>query len=148
MNRCAYYDNHKDIDDTVIELKIKSTRFYRNKTRYLLEAKAKFPEVLKYLKSKKTALEKREYLVKNVAGLGYKASSHLLRNLGETNLAVIDTHILKFLNIKDIPSTKKKYIEIEDKFCKIARYNNLSPALLDAWIWMKYSKTLPENFDY
>ena len=139
---------HNQIDAQVLEFHIKKTRFYRNKTRYLLEAKERFPEILSHLRGKQSAVEKREYLVKNVRGLGYKVASHLLRNLGETNLSVIDTHILKFMGINKLPSTKNRYLEIEEKFCDIALYNNLSPAMLDAWIWKVYSKTNYEDFDY
>ncbi|MBD3262784.1 N-glycosylase, partial [Candidatus Woesearchaeota archaeon] len=34
----------------------------------------------------------RDWLVKNVKGLGYKEASHFLRNIGHTNYALVDFH--------------------------------------------------------
>ena len=53
-------------------------------------------------------MELREWLVKNVKGLGYKEASHFLRNIGKSeDLAILDRHILKNLQdlkvINDIP---------------------------------------------
>lgn len=74
----------------------------------------------------KSAKEAREYLVDNVKGLGFKESSHFLRNIGFSDkLAIIDRHVLRFLHSKgliaEIPKTitKAKYIEIEQKMLEI-----------------------------
>ena len=89
---------------------VKPVRFYNNKTNYLIEAKKKFSKILKLVKDfqktnqsnewKSTANSKmfRQLLVNQVKGFGMKASSHFLRNLGDTRLAIIDTYIIKFLN--------------------------------------------------
>ena len=91
-----------------IEEILKPVRFYKNKTKYLLEAKKKFPEILKVIASLDTWDNKqsihvvdvykiREWLIDNVKGLGMKTASHFLRNLGDYNLSILDTHILKFI---------------------------------------------------
>ena len=96
------------------------TRFYNNKAKYLLEFKEKYITIKKNLKE--NPKETREFLVKNVKGIGYKESSHYLRNIGYRNLAILDRHILKNLKnlkvIKEIPKplTKAKYYGIESKF--------------------------------
>ncbi len=79
----------------------KPVRFYNNKARYLREAKKNFEEILSVVKKtddEDCGYSKREWLVKNVKGLGMKAASHFLRNLGYDALAIIDTHIIKFMS--------------------------------------------------
>ena len=92
-------------------------RFHNNKSKYIVEARKykNIKDLLQNLNDK----EAREFLVKNIKGLGYKEASHFLRNVGYSNLAIIDRHILRFLYkeklIKKIPKTvtHKKYLEYE-----------------------------------
>ena len=82
----------------------------------------------------------REWIVKNVKGLGYKEASHFLRNIGFDDYAIIDFHIIDILsryNFIDKPKslTKKKYFEIENKLRVIAKQTNLSLAELDLYLW-------------
>lgn len=93
--------------------------------------------------------QKREWLVSNIKGLGYKESSHFLRNIGYFDLAILDRHILNILNetnyISEVPKTltKKKYFEIEEILRKIASQLNMSLAELDLYMWyMKTGKIL------
>jgi len=115
------------------------TRFYNNKSRYLLELKNKYKLIQQNLKE--NSEETREFLVKEVKGLGYKESSHYLRNIGYRNLAILDRHILnnlKKLNvIKEIPKTitKAKYFEIESKFKNFSKKINIPMDELDLLFW-------------
>jgi len=115
------------------------TRFYNNKSRYLLELKNKFNFIKQNLKNNPEAT--REFLVKEVKGVGYKESSHYLRNIGYRNLAILDRHILnnlKNLNvIKEIPKaiTKAKYFEIESKFKNFSKKINIPMDELDLLFW-------------
>jgi len=91
----------------------------------------------------------REWLVKNIKGLGYKEASHFLRNIGYKNVAIIDRHILNLLVdyrlIKKKPSSlnKKNYLEIEKILKIIAEKTNLNLAKLDLYMWyMKTGKIL------
>jgi N-glycosylase/DNA lyase len=162
---------------TQIEEILKPVRFYKNKTKYLLEAKKKFPEILQAISSLDTWDNKqsihvvdvykiREWLVDNVKGLGYKASSHFLRNLGYgDNIAIIDTHIIKFLaeelavifgftyeeamqEFRKQASKKEGYLSLEKIFQNIAKENKLSCAELDSWLWKNYSGTNWEDFKF
>jgi N-glycosylase/DNA lyase len=160
---------------TQIEEILKPVRFYKNKTKYLLEAKKKFPEILQAISSLDTWDNKqsihvvdiykiREWLVDNVKGLGYKASSHFLRNMGDTELSILDTHIVKFLNENigreglcgvihqgdwgKIIKTRKGYLLAERVFQKIAGENNMVSAYLDAYLWKSYSGTSWNDFKY
>ena len=72
--------------------------------------------------------ERREWLVKNIKGLGFKEASHFLRNIGFDDYAIIDSHILDLLErykfIKPPKTlTRKKYMEIEKILQTIATTN-------------------------
>ncbi len=60
-------------------------RFHNNKAKYIVEAR-KFSDIKNILKNL-GEFEAREFLVKNIKGLGYKESSHFLRNVGYKNLS-------------------------------------------------------------
>lgn len=149
--------------DIIFESALKPVRFYRQKAKYLWEAKKKFPIILKAIYTSlmmsnlgddemfyiRAVYTLREWLVKNVKGLGMKTASHFLRNLGDTKLAIIDTHILKFLNYKAKKGiSKNRYLELENQFREIAKTYKLTPAELDAVVWKKYSKTSWDNFKW
>lgn len=121
-------------------------RFHNNKSKYIIQARRHVD-----IKSKVMAVAKvsgevtaREFLVKNIKGLGYKEASHFLRNVGFKNLAILDRHILRTLSeegLIDMPKsiTKKRYLEIESIFNGIAEKLAISPAHLDLAMW--YLKT-------
>ncbi|MCX6711688.1 MAG: N-glycosylase/DNA lyase [Candidatus Woesearchaeota archaeon] len=112
-------------------------RFHENKAKYLLELKEKFDKIPFNLSSR----ELREYLVKNIKGLGYKEASHYLRNIGHKDLAILDRHILSNLKyfdvINEVPKsmTKKQYLEIEDKFLDFSKKVNIPIDHLDLLFW-------------
>ena len=128
---------------------LKSVRFRFNKAKYILEARRKFMNRNKIdIKQKigrfKNIIEARDWLVKNVKGLGYKESSHFLRNIGFGNdIAILDRHILKNLKligvIEEIPNplSKTKYIEIEQGFIRLAHKLNIPVSHLDLVLWYK-----------
>lgn len=123
-------------------------RFHNNKTKYIIEARNHL-DIKKKIISIKDEKEKREWLVKNIKGIGYKEASHFLRNVGYKNLAILDRHILnlmvenKILKEKPKSLTKKMYLKIEDKFNSIADRIKISPAELDMYMWyMKTGKVL------
>ena len=139
---CGYCQ--KDLSETI---KRNKHRFHNNKAQFIVDArcyvdiKDKVREIIKEMDE----AEAREWLVKNIKGLGYKEASHFLRNVGYKNFAILDRHIinLMFENgvIKERPKTlnKKKYLDLEKKFNKIAAEINMSPAELDLYMW--YMKT-------
>jgi N-glycosylase/DNA lyase len=90
------------------------------------------------------AVDAREWLVKNVKGLGYKEASHFLRNIGlGDDLAILDRHILKNLAllgvIKEVPPspTKKTYLEIERKMTAFSQEAKIPMGHLDLLLWYK-----------
>lgn len=124
---------------------MKPARFYNVKSKNLREAKSKFQDILHVAKSNLSASFKREWLVKNVNGMGMKVASHFLRDLGHDDLAIIDTHIVKFMQCLP-PSSNQHYLEIEQEFKKVAKSFEIPPAILDAIIWKEYSDTPWEEF--
>jgi N-glycosylase/DNA lyase len=85
--------------------------------------------------------DRREWLVKNIKGLGYKEASHFLRNIGYKDYAIIDFHIIDVLEreglIQDKPKTlnRKKYIKIEAILRKLAKKLKMNLAELDLYLW-------------
>lgn len=122
-------------------------RFNRRKASYIVGARRFFSRdsnlVLKEnLKAFTDVFELREWLVKNVEGLGMKEASHFLRNIGlGLNLAILDRHILKNLRrlgiIDEIPTslTKRKYEKIENKMKHQAQKIGIPMAELDLLLW-------------
>ncbi len=116
-------------------------RFHNHKGEYLIELKNKYNNLIKELNNIKDNKEKREFLVKNVKGMGMKEAAHFLRNTGHENLAILDRHILKNLNklgaIKEIPKSisKKQYLELENKFIKFSNKIKIPIDHLDLLFW-------------
>ena len=123
-------------------------RFHNNKAKFIMEAR-KFVDIKDILRGLKTSKEKREFLVKNIKGLGYKEASHFLRNTGSFDLAILDRHVLNLLVengfLKEKPKTlgKKQYLEIEEILGKMSKKLKMTQAELDLYLWyMKTGKIL------
>ncbi len=124
------------------KLKKLGHRFPRTRAKYIVGARKHLPYLKDILNLEENFL--REWLVKNVKGLGYKEASHFLRNIGYENFAIIDFHILDLLSKHEIikkPKTlsRKKYFEIEEILRNIALKLNLTLAELDLYLW--YTET-------
>ncbi len=128
---------------------ISCVRFKNNKMRYIMEAKKLFSNMGKLtLKNKIESFnsneDAREWLARNVKGMGYKEASHFLRNIGMgEDIAILDRHILKNLKklgvINDIPNTlsKAKYFQIESKMKEFAKEIDIQVSHLDLLLWAK-----------
>lgn len=134
------FNGFKNLDQENLALIIKENkhRFHNTKAKYIVEAR-KFSNIKDIVLEQGSSKKAREFIVKNIKGLGYKESSHFLRNVGFSDVAIIDRHILKFMKetnlINTIPKviTPKFYLECEKTLFKI------SPRLdrLDLIIWEK-----------
>ncbi|MCX5702333.1 MAG: N-glycosylase/DNA lyase [Candidatus Omnitrophica bacterium] len=125
---------------------LKKARFYKNKSKYIIEARKLFKNSgnirIKDKLDIKNIVTTRDWLVENIKGIGYKEASHFLRNIGfGENLAILDVHILKNLNkfgvVKKLPKsiTKKIYLDIENKFRKFSNRIKIPLAHLDLLFW-------------
>lgn len=123
-------------------------RFKNNKAKYLVEIREKMSDENGKIKTKDffssflSVEEKREWIVENIKGMGYKEAGHFLRNIGfGSNIAILDRHILKNLVkleiINEIPKTltKKKYLEIEDKMKKYCKVVEIPMDHIDLFLW-------------
>jgi N-glycosylase/DNA lyase len=131
------------IEKENVEVCLKTkTRFYRNKTRYIIEANNKWEEIEKIVGSGKTPAEMRKSLIKEVKRLGMKEASHFLRNINKSKneLAILDRHIIKKLVeleiIQEIPTlNEKNYLIIEDKMKQFSRDVEIPLDELDLLFW-------------
>jgi N-glycosylase/DNA lyase len=87
--------------------------------------------------------ERRDWLVKTkeIKGLGYKEASHYLRNIGFKGYAILDKHILRCLTELELidepkpPSTRLKYLAIEQKVKTLAEITKIDFDELDLVLW-------------
>jgi len=113
-------------------------RFHNNKARYICQSRNHLPLLLSLPKD---PIEARDLLVKNVKGLGYKESSHFLRNIGYREIAILDGHIinslhsLKVLKSKERPHSRKTYLEMEEKMRGFADKIGIDMDELDLLFW-------------
>jgi len=135
-----------------LSLKLKSLgyRFYNKRVDYILYNR-KLKKIIKEKIKELSAFYLREWLVKNLKGIGFKEASHFLRNIGFKDFAILDRHILRFLFknkiINEIPSnlSKRKYLEIENKLKNLANKLNITLSELDFFIFYLETGTLPKK---
>ena len=78
---------------------------------------------------------------KGVKGIGYKEASHYLRNIGYCGYAILDKHILNTLHecgvieAPDAPTTKKKYLAIEERMREFAAALTINFDEFDLLLW-------------
>ncbi|MGA2624292.1 MAG: N-glycosylase/DNA lyase [Bacteroidota bacterium] len=116
-------------------------RFHRTKAKHLLAVKEQFPSIRRELSTGSSSVQLRQWLVKNVKGIGWKEASHFLRNIGHRNLAILDRHILKNLVrmrvLRQLPATlsAKRYKAIENKFQQFSHDVRIPMDELDLLFW-------------
>lgn len=113
-------------------------RFHNNKAKYIVQAR----DFLNNLnKLPKDGFEAREMLINNVNGIGYKEASHFLRNIGYSDLAILDGHIINSLFELGVlrdnkrPSNKEEYLQMEQEMKKFSKQTNLKLGELDLLLW-------------
>jgi N-glycosylase/DNA lyase len=84
---------------------------------------------------------RRDFFVQNIKGIGYKEASHYLRNIGYRGYAILDKHILRTLHdfglieSSEPPTTKKKYLALEELMRKFAEEHTIDFDELDLLLW-------------
>ena len=105
----------------------------------------------KRLRSFSDPFERRDWLAqeKQVKGLGYKEASHFLRNIGVKGHAILDKHVMRCLaeigviDTAKPPSTRRKYLEVEQQLIGFARDVRIDFDELDLVLWsMKTGEVL------
>ncbi len=126
------------------EFKQAGHRFYNKRAEFIANAR-KFHNIKEIITKFPDEQAAREWLAKNVDGIGYKEASHFLRNVGYSDVAILDRHILTLMREHGLlgPTprtlTRKKYLAVEEKLRELARKADLSIAKLDLYLW--YMKT-------
>ncbi len=86
-------------------------------------------------------LQRRDACVQTFRGIGYKESSHFLRNIGFRGYAILDKHILRCLHDFGVldkdrpPSTRNRYLEAERRYLAFAEQVGIDPDELDLTLW-------------
>ena len=123
-------------------------RFPNARPRYIVTTRnyfrAQFGMALrKRLRSFRDPFARRDWLAqeKQVKGLGYKESSHFLRNIGIKGHAILDKHVMRCLaevgvvdSIKP-PQTRRKYLEVEQELLRFAKDIRVDFDELDLVLW-------------
>ena len=86
----------------------------------------------------------RKYLVKHIKGIGPKQASHFLRNIGFSNdIAVLDVHILRYMNIQGVIEEQYKsignlklYEKLEEQLVKFLEFMLVPIGYIDQAIWI------------
>lgn len=135
-------------NELVEKLRELGHRYPKSRAKYIVKARKMVFQLENVLHSSLSERALRDWLVKNVVGLGYKEASHFLRNIGFMNLAIIDIHVIDILSRygvirKPRALTKRKYMKIEEALNKIAEKMGLSLGVLDLYLWyMETGKVL------
>ena len=88
-------------------------------------------------------LARRDWLAQEngIKGLGYKEGSHFLRNIGLKGYAILDKHVLRCLSDLGVvdsprpPTTRNRYLEIEESVRAFARTVRIDFDELDLVLW-------------
>lgn len=116
-------------------------RFHKTKAVRVLAARDQFSIIAQQLSGGSTSTEIRAWLVRHINGLGWKESSHFLRNIGHRDLAILDRHILRNLLrsgvLGRLPKTltPRTYLSIEEKFRTFAVQIGIPMDELDLLFW-------------
>jgi N-glycosylase/DNA lyase len=121
-------------------------RFAERRAEYIVEARRLVAELKQIIQGFTNTGDARRWLVENVKGLGWKESSHFLRNVGYLDLAILDRHIIANMRehglIQDDGRkglTKRRYLEYERLLKEVADRVGMAPGEMDLYLW--YRKT-------
>jgi N-glycosylase/DNA lyase len=111
-------------------------------TRAFLEADCRM-RLRERLENFEDPFERRDWLARTreIKGLGYKESSHFLRNVGYRGYAILDKHILRslaevgVLDSPQPPSTRTRYLSTEVRLRRFADDLGLDFDELDLVLW-------------
>jgi N-glycosylase/DNA lyase len=111
-------------------------------TREYLEADCRM-RLRERLESFEDPFERRDWLARTreIKGLGYKESSHFLRNVGYRGYAILDKHILRclaevgVLDSPQPPATRARYLSTEERLRRFAEDLGVDFDELDLVLW-------------
>jgi N-glycosylase/DNA lyase len=123
-------------------------RYPRSRSGYIVVTREHLRETCamrlrEQLESFGDAVERRDWLARTrgIKGLGYKESSHFLRNVGLRGYAILDKHILRSLaelgivETPDPPATRARYLATEERLRRFAHDARIDFDELDLVLW-------------
>jgi len=140
-----------------IEERLKGVHKYPEKAYYIVHSrdylKNEYGLKLKELvNSLKNPIERRDFfaLNKDIKGLGLTQASHFLRNIGIKGYAILDRNVVRSLYDLGVlealkpPTTKKKYLEAEEKMKGFAQELGIEIEELDMLLWSMKTGHIPK----
>ncbi len=125
-------------------------RFWRLRPSYIVQTREYLRDACgmklrMLLESFESPSARRDFFARNKAikGLGYKESSHFLRNVGYSGYAILDMHIVNSLremgviNPRMRPSGREGYLAIEKKLKQFADEIGIDMDHLDLLLWSR-----------
>jgi N-glycosylase/DNA lyase len=118
-------------------------RFHNVKAQRLLAAAEQWKQTRERLTTDMPDRHLRNTLAETVGGLGYKEASHFLRNIGRTDVAIVDRHIIRNLvRLTLLPAwpksiSRRRYMEIEALFEDLAVTLGIPIDELDLLLWRR-----------
>ena len=137
---------HGSTEEVADTLRREGHRFAEKRAEYIVSVRKLAGNIKQIIQRFRSSMKAREWLVMNVKGIGWKESSHFLRNVGYFDVAILDRHILS--NMKEhglIPDTsrggltKRRYLEYERILGKVADRLGMPLGQMDLYLW--YRKT-------
>ena len=132
----------------------KRVRFHPTKAKRLIEARKVFWETTfwkvlcaHFIRFKESSSPEvvlpsiRMFLMQSINGLGMKTSSHFMRNIGMSGLAILDVHIIDglykrgIIDVDKLGPSKNEYLSIEQKMKDYAVKVGISLDELDLLLW-------------
>lgn len=131
------------VEEATVLLRKHNHRFHNTKAERIIKAKEhkNIKETLQAIIKKEGVIGARNWLVKNVEGIGMKEASHYLRNTGHDGIAILDRHIISTMKENGIIDEEPKlldtktYLELEKRFLNLSKKLNIRPAELDLTLW-------------
>jgi len=145
LGDAIFFGTEKQISN---KLKKCGYRFWRSRARYIVAARKYFQRALgmkikqkiEEMKQDPTAL--REFFTqKDIKGIGMKEASHFLRNIGFSDYAILDKHIVRclfdfrILDATNPPKNRTQYIEMEKRMKEFSRQIGIPLDELDLLLW-------------
>jgi N-glycosylase/DNA lyase len=134
------------LEEVAETLRCQGHRFAERRAAYIVEARRLAPDLKGIIQGFESTREARRWLVENVKGLGWKESSHFLRNVGYLDVAIIDRHILSNMREHGLVTangkkglTKRRYLEYEGMLKRVAEILRMTLGEMDLYLW--YRKT-------
>jgi len=121
-------------------------RFADRRAEYIVAVRGLAGSIKEVIQGFGTLMEAREWLVENVKGLGWKESSHFLRNVGYLDVAILDRHVLSNMREHGLIAddggkglARRRYLEYEGLLRRAADGLGMPLGEMDLYLW--YRKT-------